>query len=313
MKYAIITTKADGQQTANIIDVATAMQAYHTTRTASGATLRVYPITTDAAGMIDADGVARGALLVARCTARNGIRRTGGNDTQRRIDNDLRRVNARAMRGGGAHQIASYIADTSADAQDYYSIAQCAIVAAVLSGQDIMQQYAAAYAALNNHVMQQRAASHYEISTEFLRDNNDDLIAINRVIASIMRGDNRYAPIGNGTMSTATTRRLGYAIHCAMAYVTPIQRDIINYVTCGYSQRDIAVKLHRSVTTINRHIAIIRKTISDFITNNYPEFVYLIITDGVDDSAEAACSGGAKDAAYYRAYRARRKAAQQPR
>lgn len=279
MKYTVIITTADGRQTINHIDAQDARTAHEhgaTIAQDATATIRVYPATQDEHGAIIAAGVARGALMVARRTAANAVRRTGGNETQCRIDKELTAANARCHGAETITRIETVIESYSADTQDFYSCAKQGILDGIADGVDIVAQYDNGFAALNEHVHSQRAASVYELSTEFLTDNGGDIVSINDVIACIIKGGNKWTPVSGGRMDAETATRLGAAITAAMRTVTPTQREVAVLLGLKYSQRQIADKMHRTLATVEKHAAIVRTKIAEYLRDNAPEFVHIM-------------------------------------
>lgn len=247
-------------------------------------TLRVYPCTDTA------DGIACGALMVARRTAVNGVLRTGGNATQMRIERETAAANARCMNGADAARIHVVISDYSADTQDYYAIAAAALSCAAADGLPLEQQYAAAYRELNAEIHRQRTATAYEVSTEFLRDGGGDLVAINTAIASIIRGGDKWTPTDGGEMDAETATRLGKAIANAMRNANPTQKRIAELLARGYSQRRIAEMTGRELATINRNIAILRGKVAVCMQGG--EFEELVKQVETEQAAKRAASGG---------------------
>ena len=325
--YTITTTDANGNQTTNEYSVhawdaraahsAAAIDAPH------GATIRVYPHTGTAVGIM------RGAVMVGRRTAINAIKRQG-TPTQHRIEREFAAINARLVGAETPERVAAVIADYSADTQDFYSIALCGLQEGRTAGASIAEQYHGAFLALNKYIHAQRAATEYEISTEFLTDGGGDLVAINTAISAIIRGGEKWTPTDGGEMDAATAARLGAAIANAMRSVTPTQRRIAELLGRGYSQRQIAENMGRELATVNRNIAIMRGKIAEYIREHSPEFVQLIRTAETAAAAQGAANGGRTaagaarekenckarhSAEYYREYRARkaaeRKAAKQ--
>lgn len=272
MKYIIITTTTDanGNVTTTTTTATDAKQArdHAITIAADGASVRVYPDTTTDAGQ------ARGAVMVMRRTAANGIKKTGGNDTQRRIERETAAINARIRGAETAERIISVVADYSPDTQDYFDIAVSALSCTAAQGMDIAAQYSAAYAELNRAIHAQRAATAREISTEFIRDGGGDLVAVNRAIAWILRGSDKWTPTDGGEMDAETAARLDDAIHGGMTVLTPTQRDIFELLARGYSQRRISAKIGRELATVNRHVAILRGKLAGYIRDTMPDFAY---------------------------------------
>lgn len=308
MKYiATLMYANDTTRTAITIDASDACAAHIAARKArpDATRITVAPDTTDTAGLM------MGALMVARVTARNAILRTGGNDTQRAIDADLRAANARLSDAVAPERIIDVIASTGHDAQDFYSICQLALLNGQAAGLDTDAQYREAYRALNTAVHAMQTAHATEVCTEYIRDNGGDIISLNRAIARIMRGGDRWTDADGGIMPNADALLLGDVLHDALQACKPVQQGIARLLAVGYSQRQIATRMGRGVATIARNVADMRKTVSDHIRTHAPQYSYLLPSAPIDAAVQGSnVAGGHKDAAYYRAYRAARKAAQ---
>lgn len=273
--YTITTTDANGNQTTteytiNATDARTAHNAAEINKP-NGATVRVYPSTATAAGIM------RGAVMVGRRTAINAIKRQG-TPTQHRIEREFAAINARLVGAETPERINAVIADYSADTQDFYSIALMALHAGRTAGTPIGEQYHGAFLTLNKYIHAQRAATEYELSTEFITDGGGDLVAINTAISAIIRGGEKWTPADGGEMDAATAARLGAAIADAMRTVSPTQRRIAELLARGYSQRQIAEKTGRKAASVNQNIAIMRGKIAEYIREHSPEFVQIIHT-----------------------------------
>lgn len=333
MEYIIITTTTDADGNITTTQTTTtatdAKQAHDHATTTDGAQIRVYPSTATAAG------IARGAVMIARRTAVNAVMRTGGNETQNRIERETAAINARIRGAETAERILTVVNDYSQDTREFFSTAAAALSIAAAQGMEIAEQYRAAYRELNAAIHAQRAATEYEISTEFLTDGGGDLVSINTAIASIMRGGDKWTPTDGGNMDAATAARLGAAIADAMRLLSPTQRRIAEMLGRGYSQRRIAEMTGRAVSTVAQNIAILRGKIAGYISGAAAEFAYMVDghnggstvrvdvataaaetaaahnsgADGRRTAAGAAKHKAAHNAEYYREYR-RRKAAE---
>ena len=296
MKYIIIitTTDANGNVTTTTTTTTAtdARQAheYAATIATDGAKIRVYPDTATAAG------IARGAVMIARRTAVNAVMRTGGNETQNRIERETAAINARIRGAETAERILTVVNDYSHDTREFFAIAAAALSAAAANGKPIDEQYHVGYVELNAYIHSQRAATEYEISTEFLQDGGGDLVAINTAIASIIRGGDKWTPADGGEMDAATAARVGQAIADAMRIVTPTQRRIAELLARGYSQRQIADKTGRELATVNRNIAILRGKIAGYISGAAAEFEPLIKQAATAAAATAAAAKNASGA-----------------
>lgn len=289
VKYVIIATIGDHELTYTIdaTDARTA-HAHGAMIAPDSATIRVYPATMDTDGQINADGIARGALMVARRTAINAVIRTGGNATQCRIERELAAANARCHGAESARRIIDVVADYSADTQDFFAVAAAGLTDAIMDGADIVEQYHAAYLALNKHIHAQRAATARELSMEYIVDGGGDIVAINTAVSAIIRGGDRWTAADSGNMDAATATRLGATIAAAMRTVSPTQRQIAAMLGRGYSQRQIADRTGRGLATVNRNIAIMRGKISGYIRTHAPEFADMVDSATVAAAAERA-------------------------
>ena len=290
MKYyitATMTTDNDNMTTAAATITATDAKQAHDTAAAlypTAAAIRVYPSTDTAAGL------ARGALMITRRTAVNAVMRTGGNPTQSRIERETAAVNARCHGAETAERIISVVADYSQDTQEFFATAAAALACATAQGMEIPAQYAAAYKELNASIQAQRAATEYEISTEFLTDGGGDLIAINTAISAIIRGGDKWTAANGGEMDAETAERLGNAISVALRRVTPTQRRIAELLARGYSQRRIAEMTGRELATINRNIAVLRGKVAESLQGG--EFAEMVKQAQAAAAAKAAANGG---------------------
>lgn len=316
MKYTIIINTISGEHDImTIIDSNSPAQAHnHAAQLALDSEaeverVHVFPCTTDAYGNMDENGLARGALMIARRTARNSVKRTGGNETQWRIDKELTAANARCIGAESADYIQSIICEYSADTQDFYGYAMRGLIDG--HGHAIAEQYRMGYAALNRFIHSQRAATVYELSTEFIVDGGGDIVSIGAAVASILRGTDKYTPTASARLDSASARKLCVTLAAAVNQLTPTQKDIVRMMGNGYSQRQIADRMGRKVATIAEHAAIIRKRITAYMMEHAPEFIdnkraqTSVQADAVNAAATANKS---KSAEYYRAYRARKAA-----
>lgn len=296
MLYSIIITATDGNTTTTTADARNAKQAHDIAATldgyTDGATVRTYPTTTNTDGSINAYGVLRGALLVAKRSAEKTLVRTGGTDTQQRIAVELTGANAKAGADGaeklGGAYILDIIARLSADSQDIFGQAYDGILTAIADGADIAEQYHSGYLAINRYIMAQRAATEYEISNEFIEESGGALVAVGSYMARLIKSGERYTPTGSADMDADTADRLGAVLKGAAATLTPRQKDIAALIARGYSQRQTAERLHiKSVATVAEHLTHIREKYRAYIADNAPEFLRLIDGEKVTATATA--------------------------
>lgn len=325
MKYKAIITTTNEHDTRTItanINAPSAMDA-HTIAAAmpvpSGdRVINVYPDTNDV------DGVVYGALFVARRTAANAIIR-GGNDTQRRIDAEFRAINARCV-GGDASRVMRVIRDYSHDTQDMFDAACLGVCDAhIRNAGNIIEQYHAAFLEMNCYVKSTKTAANNELSIEYIVSGGGEIVSISTAISTIIYGGDSWTPAACGEMDVEAAARLGNVLHNAMDNCAGRQREIAEMLAIGYGNADIARKLGINPTTVLRHIAMMRRTVYQYINDTAPEFLTLIHTYDVDSAAAAANAnnrrtdeGKAREKAnckarhsaeYYREYRARKAAA----
>lgn len=321
MLHTIIFYQMDGTTFTTTTEAQTTKAAHEQARKDKRATtaeqIRIYPTTTDESGALIEIGIARGALMVARKSAAKSCERSGGNDTQYRILNELTAAKIQAEQTAaeslGAAYVFDVVARTSADSQEFFAQAYSGILDGIANGESIAEQYHRAYIEINHYIMKQKAATEYEYSNEFIQESGGALVAINRYIAKLIKGGERYAPYINewDEMDEETADRLGAALKAAAATITPRQKQIAALLGGGLSQRTIAQRLNiKSVSTVSEHITYIRKKYLDYFTTNAPEFLYIIRAAEVN-SAKGTNANKVKrnkTPEYYREYRAKKKA-----
>lgn len=274
-----------------------------------GEKIKAYPATV-INDYIQPYNVVRGALQVATISAKKTADRTGGNNTQIRIRNELVSINHRAGAVGAEELGINYIYDLintlSADSQNYYSTAITAIIESISKDCDIITQYHNAFLAINKSISELKTASQRELSTEYITDGSGNIVAINNYIAKIINNNERYTPTDGGTLDSATAERLSNALTESFKLLTPRQRDIIKYIGRDYSQRQTAERLNiKSVSTVNEHLVKVRKIILEYFTEYAPEFLYLINSIGVNEAVDKR-SNNRHINEYYKHYKAKK-------
>ena len=313
MRY-IVTTTTNNNTTYTTID-ALDMCAAHMAADVykrDGADVRIYPALDTAAGIVN------GALTVARRTAANSIRRTGGSTTQWTILRDLDHVagaaaavDAAALESiiddmQAARQAAGVVRtpDTAAarataimqaiaacghDSQDFMSAAAAAL--AEYADGPVDAAYHAAYLAVNAHIRALRTAAARELSIEYVRDGGGDLIEYGQAIAAIINGGDKWTPAASARLTRQEAAYYGRALRGALAACTPAQRQIARLLAAGYSHAQVAARLGRTRQTITRNVAIMRAAISDYIAVHAPALAARIDVDTVADQAAGAAAG----------------------
>lgn len=309
MLYTIIITHTDGTQTTKHLQARNAETAHKLAAAlmSETETARAYPETLNADGSINAYNVMRGALQIAKRSAERAANNSG-TTTQERIFKELAAANRAAAENGaeelGAEYLQELIAKTSADSQDFFADAYSGILDAIAEGAPIYEQYHNGYLSINAALMKKRAATAFELSTEFITEGGGAIVAINSYIAQLIKGGEKYTPREGGTLNAETAAELGAAIAAAAAALTPRQKQIIALIARGYSIADIAKRLNiKSKGTIAEHLTRIRSKTLEYFASNAPQFLYMI--DGA--KVNAAAQKKKRNAEYYREYRAKRK------
>lgn len=308
--------------------------------------VRVYPATFDESGMQYAPGMIRAAVKVARRVMLNAVM-NGGTDTQRAALQGLDAVNAAAVRQdaagvtweASAAAILATLATVSHDAQDAYAAAMAGIMdgytvpargdrpvtvynGANVPGSNPAEHIRAAFLSANRYMHAQRAATVRELSTEYVREQGGDVIAIGTALARIIKGDERWTASDVPAAARVNVESLRAHLPRALALCRPVQREIAALLAQGYSVNAIAAKTGRDRRTVQRNVAIMRGTCTEYLRENAPEVLPMFNADKYTAAAVAEDSarkqgrteeGRKKDsenaAARMRAYRARKKAA----
>ena len=308
--------------------------------------VRVYPATMDEHGKPYAPGMIRAAVKVARRVMLNAVM-NGGTDTQRAALQGLDAVNAAAVRQdvagatweASAAAILATLATVSHDAQDAYAAAMAGIVdgytipargdrpTTVYNGTNVpgsnpAEHIRAAFLTANRYMHAQRAATVRELSTEYVREQGGDLVAIGTALGRIVNGDERWTASDVPTAARVDVEALRAHLPRAFALCRPVQREIALLLAQGYSVNAIADKTGRDRRTVQRNIAIMRGTCAEYLRENAPEVLPMFDADkyaaaaAEQDSArkqgrteEGRKKDSANAAARMRAYRARKKAA----
>lgn len=307
--------------------------------------VRVYPATFDECGKPYAPGMIRAAVKVARRVMLNAVM-NGGTDTQRAALQGLDAVNAAAVRQdvagatweASAAAILATLATVSHDAQDAYAAAMAGIMdgytiparsdrpATVYNGANVpgsnpAEHIRAAFLTANRYMHAQRAATVRELSTEYVREQGGDVIAIGTALARIIKGDERWTASDVPAAARVNVKALRAHLPRALALCRPVQREIALLLAQGYSVDAIAAKTGRERRTIQRNIAVMRGTCAEYLRENAPEVLPMVsaaefdaFTAAQDSAARAAHNAAANsrrkggNAEYYREYRARKKA-----
>lgn len=347
---------------AAMLDTLTAAPADHVRervnaagRAALAAAVRVAPATLTPDGLPYAPGMIRAAVMVARKTLVNACGH-GGTDTQRAALADLDRVNAAAVRydvagmawEAAAPAILAALATAGHDAQDMYAAAMAGIVNGYTiekgkhAGEHLRgtadpegtprEHVRAAYLSANLSMHAQRAATVREMSTEYIREDGGDLIAIGTAIARIIKGGDGWTLTDCPPAVRVNVETIREHLPRALALCRPVQREIARLLAAGYSVDAIAHKTQRDRRTVQRNIAIMRGTCAEYIREHAPALLPMVSAAGYDafnaaqDSAAAHDKGAnarrtdsgkaakkaadkATQAARARAYRERKKAA----
>ena len=97
----------------------------------------------------------------------------------------------------------------------------------------------------------------YQYSIEELTDNGIQLIEVRKGICQLVKDTDNY--IFDNDTDNEKRLQDRKTIQKILACLTPLQKQIAKMLALGNSQRQIATKLRRAVSTINEHINNIRK------------------------------------------------------
>lgn len=247
MRYIAIytTTNADGKRaiTRQIID-ANDMKTAHViadTNKPHESTVRVYNATTDEQGGILTPGVVAGALTVVKRTTANAIKREG-NPLQYKLYSQVRIAHPEQF----------------PDVGDMIGEAIVALLDSIHKGDTIEEQYHNAYKKLNNYLYSMRAIRIDERPAHiYFEDIDGEIVNVNQGINKIISRNERYIPEPDNDNDTRIKQRK--IIKAVLATLTPTQITVLALIAKGYTQRQVAEKLNRSVSTINGHLKLIRK------------------------------------------------------
>ena len=118
-----------------------------------------------------------------------------------------------------------------------------------------------AFRQVNNYLYSMRSIQistrPYQYSIEELTENGIQLVEVRKGICQLVKDTDNYI-FDNDTENEKRIqdRKL---IQQILAHLTPLQKQIAKMLALGNSQRQIATKLNRAVSTINQHIDNIRK------------------------------------------------------
>lgn len=283
MKYHVIIKSTDGTETKAVVTACNSKQAHENARTLASDesdVIRVYALLTDSNGQINTYALYRAAIQIATVSAQKAMY-NGGTDTQRTIYNSLSVCNYKAglhdENVAGMDYLIELIARMDHDAQEYVAYAYEGLLQGLSDNVSIEECYHKAYIYINKYIMTQRSASIREISTEYITDNDGEIVAINAYIARIINGGDRYIPCDSGIMDSEMADRLGAVLNKAFNTLFDSQKRVVKYLACGYSQRATAEKLHFSnVARVNEMLVNIRKKVLEYIQENATEFLPLI-------------------------------------
>lgn len=313
MKYHVIIKNInDDSQIQTVVNAYNSKEAHEKANALkSNATdvIRVYAILTHDNGDINTYALYRASIQVATISAKKAMC-NGGTDTQRTIYNSLSVCNYKAgintENNGGTDYLLELISRMDHDSQEYVSCAYEGLLTGLCDKLSIDDCYHNAYIYINKYIMSQRSATMHEISTEYITDNDGELIAINNYVAKIINGGDRYIPCDSGIMDSETAELLGSVLREAIAILNARQKQIVKYIALGYSQRAVAEKMkYKDVSSVAQHLQAIRKKVFDYIENNASEFLSLIDEMSVKTAKTDRHKNNAKR---MRIYRERKKA-----
>lgn len=124
-----------------------------------------------------------------------------------------------------------------------------------------------AFRQVNNYLYTLRSiqisTKSYQYSIEELTENGIQLVNIHNGICALVKND-EYIDVDLDT-DNEKRQQQQKLIKQILVYLTPLQKQITKMLALGNSQRQIATKLNRAVSTINEHINNIRKIANKII------------------------------------------------
>ncbi len=321
MKYAIITKTADGET--NIVKYVDALNAktvfasLNENGTEDEKTL-VIPCTVDKNGNADAYGIFKCAVQVATKASKRMLD-FAPTDTQRRIANELSVINAKIGASAeaenfGASYVLTLLSQASADAQDFADIAINSVMDSVSKKMSLYEQYHNAFLAINAENSKLKTRRMKEVSTEYITDNDGQIVALSSQIARILRADEKYTPSASSELSADSVKKIGNAFKAFAPTLTERQKTIFSLTARGYSQRQIQEKLRfKSINAVENHLCKIRVAFITYAEQNAPDILNLVNikevhADNKRRNADKHIKSNRHNAEYYREYRERKKA-----
>lgn len=259
MKYiiAITTTSISGENETTITttEAKNMREAYSIARKDAKKHdgVHVCPSITDDNGNVDYDGLIAGALMVARCTTANMIKREGGK-LQDRLYREVRRKKI-----------------DDHDVKDIISEAKTELFCSIKNGKSVEEAYDASFKAVNKHL---RAAKQINLSktamrTPFIEDIDGDIIPVNNEISRIIKKGERYYPTAGAPLDEAEKKaRKREMLLSIIPTLTPTQRTVWEYLAKGYSNHQISSAMGRDRKTVIEHIRKIQAKAKEM----YPDY-----------------------------------------
>lgn len=236
-------------------------------------------------------------------------------ETQRTIARECRvmcaRLGMEEVQKEGMAYILGKFDDFSQDTKDMIQTAVDSLFEGSLEGLEYDELYRYAYKALNAYIYGERKREERNISMQEIETAGGEIVAVNKYVARILKGGERYTPTDCGDLDSETADKLGQTLAEASKHLTERQKEILRLTYFGYSVRQIADKLDiKSLDTLHRHRTTYRKVYADYIRENAPEFTEFINLAAVDKSFEKhdkRDKGEKTAAARMKAYRERKK------
>lgn len=244
-------------------------------------------------------------------------------ETQRIISRECRvmcvRLGLEEVQKEGISYIFRKFDEFSQDTKDMVQTAVDSLFEGSIEGLEYDELYRNTYKALNAYVYGERK---HADTCEYMAQIEIDggaVVPVNKYVAKILKGGERYTPIDSGELDSETADKLGQTLAEASKHLTERQKEILRLTYFGYSEKQICDKLNiKSSETLYGHKTKYRKIYSAYIRENAPEFTELVNLAAVDKSFEKLgrteegkerkkASDKATQAARAKAYRERKK------
>lgn len=236
-------------------------------------------------------------------------------ETQRIIARECRimcvRLGTEAVQKEGVSYIFGKFDELSHDTRDMIQTAVDSLFEGSLEGLEYDELYRYAYKALNAYVYGERKRAERNISMQEIETAGGEVVAVNKYVARILKGGERYTPTDCGDLDSETADKIGQTLADASKHLSERQKEILRLTYFGYSEKQVCDRLDiKQDKTVREHKQKYRKIYADYIRENAPELEKFIDFAAVDKSFETISKDRHSDKymkEYMKQYRERKK------